>query len=121
MSKGRIIKLFLNDLPINASMDNFLFNIVKNRTRNQFYITQENIKLNSLKINDYIFIQDNDYITHYMKCQKNGPILDEVTKTKEISVKDITKIKYPIKSNNYMEKSPELNLKQINEILTNGH
>ena len=56
MSKGRIIKLFLNDLPINASMDNFLFNIVKNRTRNQFYITQENIKLNSLKKNDYIFI-----------------------------------------------------------------
>ena len=121
MSKGRIIKLFFNDLPINGCMDNFLFNIVKNRTRNQFYITEENIKLNSLKKDDYIFIQHNDYITHYMKCQKNGPILDEITKTKEISVKDITKIKYPVKSNNYMEQSSELNLKQINDILTIGH
>ena len=71
--KGRIFKFRLDDETINHDMDNFLFNIVKNRQRNQIYLTKGRVALNTLEENDYIFIQSKSKITHYMRCNSQGP------------------------------------------------
>ena len=55
--KGRIFKFRLDDETINHDMDNFLFNIVKNRQRRQIYLTKGRVGFNTLEENDYIFIQ----------------------------------------------------------------
>jgi len=56
--KGRLLKLKLNHDPINNDLDNFIFNIVLNRPNNNINITKGKIKVNSIDVNDYIFIQD---------------------------------------------------------------
>ena len=52
--KGRIFKFRLDDKIINNNMDNFLFNIVNNRQRNQIYLTSGRVAFNTLEENDYI-------------------------------------------------------------------
>ena len=92
---GRIFKFRLDNETINHDMDNFLFNIVKNRQRNQIYLTKGRVALNTLEENDYIFIQSKNKITHYMKCNSQGPKkYDRI----EISVKDIKKFEVPKES-----------------------
>ena len=117
MSKGRLFKFMIDTLPINNSMDNFLFNIVKNRPRQEIYITGNKVKINSLKKDDYIFIQSNGYITHYMRCKDDGPIFYNNNKDREISVKDIKKISNPIKSHFIGQGYNKLNEDEIKNIL----
>ena len=94
--RGRIFKFKLSPNPINGNMDNFLFNIVMNRPNKSIYLTKGKVKENSLNKNDYIFIQSNGILTHYMKCADNGPFgsFDNI----QIKVKDIIKLNEPIKS-----------------------
>ena len=94
--KGRIFKFRLDDKTINYDMDNFLFNIVKNRDRNQIYLSKGRVKNESINVGDYIFIQSKNQITHYMRCKECGP--NKNKEDIEISVKDITKLIKPIKS-----------------------
>lgn len=94
--KSRIFKFKLDTDPIYNDMDNFLFNIVSNRTDTQIYLSKGRVALLSLNIDDIIFIQSNGYITHYMKCKKMGPIV--YNDTIQISVKEIEKFNIPIKS-----------------------
>ena len=121
MTKGRLFKFMLNGLPINGNMDNFLFNIVKNRPRNQIYITGNKVALNSLDKEDYIFIQSENHITHFMKCKNGGPVLDKTTNEREISVKDIKKLRNPVKSIYKGQGYNKLNIDQIKSILISGH
>ena len=112
--KGSIFKFRLDDETINNDMDNFLFNIVKNRQRNQLYLTKGRVAFNTLEENDYIFIQSNGKITHYMKCNSQGPKkYDKI----EISVKDIEKLEIPIRSIYKGQGYNKLSEEQVIELL----
>ena len=114
--KGSIFKFRLDDETINNDMDNFLFNIVKNRQRNQLYLTKGRVAFNTLEENDYIFIQSNGKITHYMKCNSQGPKkYDKI----EISVKDIEKLEIPIRSIYKGQGYNKLSEEQVIELLIN--
>ena len=94
--KGRVFKLKLNSY--NGDMDNFLFNEVQNRDNTQIYLSKGRVKNNDLDIDDYIFIQSEGKITHYMKVRQQGPFLLEGDEESQISVKDITKVEPSFKS-----------------------
>lgn len=112
--KGRIFKFKLDDETINNDMDNFLFNIVKNRQRNQLYLTKGRVAFNTLEENDYIFIQSKNKITHYMKCNSQGPKkYDRI----EISVKDIKKFEVPKESKFKGQGYNKLSEEQVIELL----
>ena len=113
--KGRIFKFRLETEPINNDMDNFLFNIVLKRNRQQIFLSKGRVLKNSLLENDYIFIQSNGLITHYMKCKSQGPLT--VDQEIEISVKDIIKISNPIKSTFKGQGYNNLNRDDLNKLL----
>lgn len=121
MTKGRLLKFVLDYLPVNSSMDNFLFNIVTNRPRQQIYITGNKIALHTLNVDDYLFVQSSGYITHYMKCNNEGPIIDNSNGEREISVKDISKLKNPVKSKYSGQAFNKLTEHDIREIITSGY
>ena len=121
MTKGRLLKLVLDNLPINRCIDNFLFNTVKNRSRQQIYITGNKIALNTLDKDDYLFIQSSGYITHFMKCKDKGPIIDKTNGEREISVKDITKLNNPVKSKYPGQGYNKLTEHDIKDILISGY
>ena len=96
--KGRIFKLRLNAKNIDGDMDNFLFNKVQNRDNTHIYLSKGRVKNYDLDIDDYIFIQSEGKITHYMKVRQRGPFLREGDEESQISVKDINKVEPSFKS-----------------------
>lgn len=122
MSKGRLFKFIIDIIPINNNMDHFLFNIVKNRPKQQIYITGNKVAINSMDKNDYIFIQSGGYITHFMKCSANGPIevLNDNQKQREIYVENITKLNNPVKSIFPGQGYNKLNDNEIKDIIRKG-
>ena len=113
--KGRIFKFVLHESTINYDMDNFLFNIVPCRENNQIYLTKGRVRNESIDEDDYIFIQSENKITHYMRCNERGPIING--NKIEISVKDIVKFHTPKESRYYGEGFNILSDRQVKALL----
>ena len=99
--KGRLLKLKLNHDPINNDLDNFIFNIVLKRPNNNINITKGKLKVNSIDVNDYIFIQVENVITHYMLCKIKGPIFNSLSNKCELSIKNPLKLEVPINKKDF--------------------
>jgi hypothetical protein len=69
------------------------------------HITKGKLKINSINEDDYIFIQIDGIITHYMRCAINGPNYNNVLNTYDISIKTPIKLNHPIQSSNHEELS----------------
>ena len=115
--KGRIFKLRLNTKNIDGDMDNFLFNVVQYRDNTHIYLSKGRVKNNDLDIDDYIFIQSEGKITHYMKVRQQGPFLREGDEESQISVKDINKVEYSFKSDYKGQGYNKLDYYQVTSLL----
>jgi hypothetical protein len=118
--KGRLFKFKLETEPINGNIDNFLNNIVSKRENKEIYLPNGRVAINSINENDYIFIQSNGYINHYMKCNEKGPTKKDENEV-EISVKEIKKFNKPIKSTYKGQGFNILNESNIKELLNNNN
>jgi hypothetical protein len=94
--KGRLLKFKLDNESINNDLDNFIFSVVMNRPDKTIEITKGKLEENCLEENDYIFIQANNIISHYMLCNKKGP------NNLKISIKNPIKLKNPIIKTNHI-------------------
>jgi hypothetical protein len=97
--KGRLFKL--NKHYIDTDLDDFIFNTVLNRQNNIMHITKGKLAINSMIVDDYIFIQMDGIITHYMFCAINGPVYNNLLNTYDISIKNPVKLNNPIKCSNH--------------------